>query len=293
MELKLNSNNMEYVQGMTVEYPYVLHRDEYDKNENVPWHWHEELEMNHIVSGEVELSITDKTYVLKAGEACFVNSNIISKYTYPVRTKLQTHFFHPVFLSGHYKSIFETKYVNPVLQNKKVKIVTFKGDTEEQKLILEKLKELGELQKQKDVELQTRNKITEIWLLLIEEINNRTSEDVQIPSVARERLFSMMQFIHSNYADKITLEDIANSATISSRECLRCFNLCLRETPIEYLTNYRINMAKELLKNTNKSITDIAFETGFSNAAYFTKVFKQTRQITPKEYRKLYVDERN
>ena len=120
---------------------------------------------------------------------------------------------------------------------------------------------------------------------LIEEIKNRTAEDVQIPSVARERLFSMMQFIHSNYADKITLEDIANSAAISSRECLRCFNLCLRETPIEYLTNHRVNMAKELLRNTNKSITDIAFETGFSNAAYFTKVFKQIRQITPKEYR--------
>lgn len=293
MKLKLNSNNMEDVQGITIEYPYVLHRDEYDKNEDVPWHWHEELEMNYIVSGEVELSITDKTYVLRAGEGCFVNSNIISKYVYPTKAKLQTHFFHPVFLSGHYKSIFETKYVNPVLQNKKVKIVTFKGDTKEQKEILEKLKELGELQNQKDVELQTRNKITEIWLLLIEEIKNRTAEDVQIPSIARERLFSMMQFIHSNYADKITLEDIANSAAISSRECLRCFNLCLRETPIEYLTNHRVNMAKELLKNTNKSITDIAFETGFSNAAYFTKVFKQIRQITPKEYRKLYAKERN
>ena len=33
MELKLNSNNMEDVQGITIEYPYVLHRDEYDKNE--------------------------------------------------------------------------------------------------------------------------------------------------------------------------------------------------------------------------------------------------------------------
>ena len=85
-----------------------------------------------------------------------------------------------------------------------------------------------------------------------------------------------------------TLEDIANSAAISSRECLRCFNMCLKETPIECLTNHRINMAKELLKTTNKSVTDIAFETGFSNAAYFTKVFKQIRQITPKEYRKLY-----
>ena len=121
-------------------------------------------------------------------------------------------------------------------------------------IILEKLKELGELQNHENVEMQTRNMISEIWLLLMEEIKNRTAEDIQIPSVARERLFSMMQYIHANYSEKITLEDIANAAAISSRECLRCFNLCLRETPIEYLTNHRINMAKEMLKNTNKMI---------------------------------------
>ena len=289
MKLKLNSNDREEVRGMTIEYPYVLHRDTYEANEDVPWHWHEELEINYVVSGEVELSITDNTYVLKEGEACFVNSNVISKYVYPKESHMMTHFFHSVFLSGHYKSIFETKYVEPIIQNKKVKVVIIKGETKEQKELLEKIRELGSLQNLENVEFQTRNKITEIWLLLMEVIKNRQEEQSQVPSIARERLFSMMQFIHQNYADKITLEDIANSATISSRECLRCFNLCLRETPIEYLTNYRINMAKELLKHSNKSVTDIALDVGFSNAAYFTKVFKQVRQITPKEYRKLYL----
>lgn len=289
MKLKLNSNDREEVRGMTIEYPYVLHRDTYDANEDVPWHWHEELEINYVVSGEVELSITDKTYILKEGEACFVNSNVISKYTYPTESHMMTHFFHSVFLSGHYKSIFETKYVEPIIQNKKLKIVIIKGETKEQRELLAKIRELGVLQEQANVEFQTRNKITEIWLLLMEVIKNRQEEQSQVPSLARERLFSMMQFIHQNYADKITLEDIASSAAISSRECLRCFNMCLRETPIEYLTNYRINMAKDLLKHSNKSITDIALDVGFSNAAYFTKVFKQVRQITPKEYRKLYL----
>ena len=57
MKLKLNSNNMEDVQGMTIEYPYVLHRDEYDQNEDVPWHWHEELEINYILIKIMELLI--------------------------------------------------------------------------------------------------------------------------------------------------------------------------------------------------------------------------------------------
>lgn len=285
MRLKLRSNRMEDVEGMTIEYPYTIHMDQYGVEE-VPWHWHEELEINYLVSGAVDIMTPDKTVSLKSGQGCFVNSNIINKYEYTEKSELQTHFFHPILLSGHYKSVFETKYVSPVIQNKKASLVALTGETKEQQEILIKLKELGKLQEHTDTELQTRNIITEIWLLLIEEIKNMKGGECPVSSANQERLQNMLRFIHENYEDKISLEDIAQAAMISGRECLRCFNLCLKETPIEYLTNYRINIAKDLLRTTNKSITDIALETGFSNSAYFTKVFKQVAKMTPREYRK-------
>lgn len=97
---------------------------------------------------------------------------------------------------------------------------------------------------------------------------------------------NMLLFIHENYDSRITLEEIASSALISKRECLRCFQDCIHRTPFEYLQDYRLEMAEKLLKNTDLPITDIAMRTGFGNAAYFGKVFKSAIHKTPGNFRK-------
>lgn len=56
----------------------------------------------------------------------------------------------------------------------------------------------------------------------------------------------------------------------------------------EYVKNYRIEISKKLLKDTNKNISEIAYETGFADARYFSKQFKKTVGIKPTEYRKIY-----
>lgn len=55
-----------------------------------------------------------------------------------------------------------------------------------------------------------------------------------------------------------------------------------------YILNYRINKALELLKNTNTKISDIALKCGFSNGTYFTKAFRESKGITPSQYRNQY-----
>ncbi|MCU6698236.1 hypothetical protein [Laedolimicola ammoniilytica] len=70
------------------------------------------------------------------------------------------------FLAGHFKSIFETKYLEPVLQNKKLDILELRGTNENQQKILVKLRAAARLQNELDTEFQTRNLFSEIWLLL-------------------------------------------------------------------------------------------------------------------------------
>ena len=77
-----------------------------------------------------------------------------------------------------------------------------------------------------------------------------------------------------NFYQKISLEDIAASASISTREALRCFQSSIHETPFEYLISYRIQTAKKLLKSTNLSVTEIAIRTGFAINNFFScKIF--------------------
>ena len=285
MELKLTSSQMEEVEGITLEYPYVMHCTDYDYM-HIQWHWHEELEFNYVLEGELKIITTDQTFLLKKGEGCFVNSNTLSRYEGTNHCIGLSFLFHPIFLSGHYRSIFETKYINPVIQNKKIKILELKGENRRQQIILRKLMELYNINEKEQMEFQTRNILSEVWLLLLEEISELKIEEKKASSINQERLLTMLSFVHENYREKISLEDIANSAAISSRECLRCFQKGIRQTPIEYLLNYRIEAAKKSLKNTNKSIVEIALETGFSNSAYFTKTFRQICGKTPSAYRK-------
>ena len=105
-------------------------------------------------------------------------------------------------------------------------------------------------------------------------------------SVNQDRIFTMLSYIHENYNRKLPLEEIAASASVSKRECLRCFQTGLGESPFHYLIHYRIQQAKKLLTSTDMTITLIAMETGFSTSAYFGKIFLRECGQTPGEYRR-------
>ncbi|MGI6211806.1 MAG: helix-turn-helix domain-containing protein [Anaerovoracaceae bacterium] len=97
----------------------------------------------------------------------------------------------------------------------------------------------------------------------------------------------MLLFIHSNYRDSIQLQDIADAANVSEGECCRCFKNMVRKSPIQYVIDYRISKATELLMDTERSVTEIAEETGFPDTSHFIKYFKRKMGTTPKEYRRI------
>ena len=157
---------MEEVEGLRNEYPYAFHHTDM-RETTVPWHWHEALEFGYVVEGCVKISTTTQTLTLKKGEAYFTNSNTLATMENIENCVLDSHLFHPIFLGGHFKSVFETKYLNPVIQNKDIDILCVRGETDAQRKLLGKLRLLSQLQSQPDVEFQTRGLIGEIWLFLL------------------------------------------------------------------------------------------------------------------------------
>ena len=285
MKIKINSSQMEEIEGLHPEYPYTLHRVDLDHTA-IPWHWHEELEFDYVAEGEANLHTPAGSYHFFEKEAFFMNTNTLCTVENVRHCKLESHLFDPIFLGGHFKSIFETKYLNPVLQNKNVQIIALKGETENQRKIIEKIRKLGILQEKEDVEFQTRNLLSEIWLLLLEEVRLMENSGIAVRPADQERLLTMLSYIHANYARKLTLDEIARSASVSERECLRCFQSGIQESPFAYLIGWRIGQAKKLLKSTDLSITEVAVETGFSNGAYFSKIFRRECGKTPGTYRR-------
>jgi AraC-like DNA-binding protein len=99
------------------------------------------------------------------------------------------------------------------------------------------------------------------------------------------RIGDAIAHIETNYDERITLDELADKSHLSPRHFSRVFQECIGRAPIDHLMHVRCQKAAELLKGTERTITDIAFVCGFSDSNYFTRCFRKTMNVTPKQYR--------
>ena len=95
-----------------------------------------------------------------------------------------------------------------------------------------------------------------------------------------------MAYIHEHYAKSISRHEIAQFVSIAEDHLTFCFRQELGTTPIEYLQRYRVNQAKRLLKESERSITEIALEVGFSDSSYFSRIFRRITGMSPETFRR-------
>ena len=96
----------------------------------------------------------------------------------------------------------------------------------------------------------------------------------------------VIDFIQNNYSDSISIDDMIQNIHISKYHFIRLFRRIMGTTPYNYLTNYRINKSKLLLRTTNKSIAEISEECGFLDTSNFISQFKKNTNQKPTDYRR-------
>jgi len=92
------------------------------------------------------------------------------------------------------------------------------------------------------------------------------------------------EYMDTHYGEAISLQSVADELGISSGYLSKCFKNVEEISFTEYLTNKRLEAAKKLMRETQNSISEIAYLVGFSDPNYFGKCFKKNEQISPKEY---------
>lgn len=256
----------------------------------VPWHWHQDLEIMWVMQGAVKLSTGQGVYTIHQGEAVLLNSDTMHLQE-PVAGMAAvglTQVFDASLISGKADSIFDQKYVSPILNCRQIDVMIFNPIQPVHRKIIEAIRKAYDVSdfQEPGYEILVRNYLSEAWLLIYQEAQELLQTKASPRSVGEERLKAMMTYIHSHYQEKISLQDIAASASVSDRETLRSFRRGLQKTPFQYLTEVRIRMACRLLRETSRQITDIAYECGFSSPSYFGRVFHESMNMTPLEYRR-------
>ncbi len=97
---------------------------------------------------------------------------------------------------------------------------------------------------------------------------------------------SAMAYIHEHFAETISRRDIAQHIGLSEDHMTFCFRQELGTTPITYLQRYRIRQAKDLLKESQQTITEIASNVGFSDSGYFSRLFHRETGMSPEAFRR-------
>lgn len=285
-----------------MEYPVAIYHTNLTASniKYIPWHWHDEVEVNIVLTGSALFRANDDTALLTPGYGQFVNHNTLHSVK-PVDENTSCEFysivFHPAFLFGYGQTTLSSKYLTPITASSKWKHFILSQETDWHRHILDICQAISEAHKTQTFgyELYVKEQLCALWLNILQQFY--TSGDIHIlqtqlsggTTTDESRVKTAIRYMEQHHMEEVTLDDIAAAVHVSKSECCRCFKRTLHLTPFEYLMRFRIFEAARKMRYTDsmtQSIADLAFSVGFNNVSYFNRLFKQYLHCTPKEYRK-------
>ena len=250
-------------------------------------HFHPETEVTLIEDGEMYYQANDKVFLLQAGDGIFVNSNVMHAgwLTGNADCRYYPMNFATVMVSGHENSRIEQLYVEPVLRDNLIPYAAFFAKNEEDRPFLELMREQHELlaAREEGYELLFKANLCRFWLLLY-----RRAKGAQAPCPDRgvAAVKTAIGYMEEHYAERLTLEQLAEVCSFSRSEFCRIFRRYTGRTPFSYLQHLRVRRSLPLLADPALSVTEIAERTGFAGASYYAEVFRRYMNLSPLQYRK-------
>ena len=290
-ELMLDDRQREKLQGYDPGFPYTAIDCRFDGYSGpcVDWHWHATLEINICASGVLKTSTQRGEYIVREGDAVLVNANVLHRneaYEGAPGVRVQTHMFDRSLVAA--AELPQRRYVAPVVECTLLDALPLFRENAEHRAVLEALDRAFEAtSEEKDgYELEICGLLNRAWQGVYAQALPVIGARQPLPRMETARLKRMLGFIRDHFAEDISPADIAASAGVCERECFRCFKQELGTTPLATLTDFRLRKAAELLRETDRSVSDIAAACGFANSSYFGKVFRSRMNLSPLAYRR-------
>ena len=279
----------ELVEHGTTEFPIACYRDDFRKMD-VPWHWHQEWEVVLVTAGSCLVAADNQKRTLRAGEGFFINSGILHGCWDVEASGCEFHsiVFHPRLVGGSLDSVFYQSFVQPLLDAPALNFLPLSPSDPWQNAALTAIEGAWQacVQEAPGFPFQVRNCLSELTWLLCSHLPSSQRQPSAKSLRDAERIKAMLSHIHAHYGSPLTTQSIAASALVSESECLRCFRSTIGTTPIQYLKQYRLQQAAQMLRQTDHKISEIAERCGFQDMSYFTRAFREQQGQVPTEYRK-------
>lgn len=276
--LDYNERVAHEMQNIPLSYYYV------DKNHpsyHAPLHWHRPSEIVRVISGKLKMYLDGKKIIVSPNDILFINQEIIHGF-FPIDCVYEIINFDADEL------LLRTSLCKDALRiftNSHVSVLPFHPVNDAA---------IHHLANQLFTFASVESPDNDLLMLgalfqLLGTIYAKHHYTENFKSSTNAKLFKpLLEFIEKSFMKPITLADMAQISGMSISHFSALFHDFFRQTPIDYLNAYRIERACLFLINSDIPVTEVAYHCGFNDSAYFVKVFKKYKNITPKRYRSTY-----
>jgi AraC-like DNA-binding protein/quercetin dioxygenase-like cupin family protein len=253
------------------------------------WHYHPELELTMILKGRGLRFVGDSVRDYRDGDVCFLGANLPHTwYSKPAKGAQAAAIviqFLPEMFGDHLLNLPEGQALQELFNRaRRGLVVTGKA----RQAIAE---QMIAMRKIRPGSLQYLCRLLNMLNLLSESSECKTLAVSDFRPVlnkqASKTINAVCGMINENISEIPTQAEAAALARLSPQAFSRFFRRCVGMTYVEYVNELRIGMACRALLETDKSITAIAYDTGFNNLSNFNRRFRAIKQMTPRKYRSL------
>ena len=251
----------------------------------IPVHWHDELEIIYVKSGFLTVNISGENYIGKPGDAFVVSPGNLHFMGSQTGTVDYFTFLFPLkYIAFRTDDMLDDKLLEPLNSGHLMISPEIKDTVKEQCEQLAGVYAAESGESESKITGQIKKKI--ILLQFIHELwkkgfiveNDTTGRN----TVEKE----MVSYIQQNYTGKILLREFGEQFHLSEKYISRYFKEHFHITLSQYVTYLRLEHAKQMLQETDISVTEVAMQSGYQNISYFIRSFKKTYGVSPLKYRK-------
>ena len=273
--------------------PYSLYQCVIPDHFNyVPMHWHEEFEVSHIYEGSADFICGEMKFTSKKGDIIITQPNVTHSI-YPHKGKRQiydTIVFHPDILGQSSSDRYVQNCVVPLIRGELHLPVHITTDHPQYERLSNSIRTIIDCAK-KDTpfeDMLLRSELLHfLWVLVTWSVSQSGANSSLVSSPSKDNDIKMvLLYIQNHFQESISVSQLAQTIHVSQSYFMALFKKNVGLSAIEYLLHCRINYACRQLISTNRKISEIAYDSGFSNQSNFNRQFIRLIGCTPAEYRK-------
>lgn len=233
--------------------------------------------IHYIIDGEGSYTVNNQTYKLKKNQGFLICPNVLTYYEANKENPWS-------YMWVGFNGVKAQTYLNYANLNEENLIFEYSEDDTLKNYISEMLK-LKERDYSNELKLEG---LLYLFMSQLAEVRKNTFDQKPYKS-AEVYLEKSVEFIENNYSNNIKINDIASYIGINRSYLTHIFKKNINMSPQEFLVNYKIDKAYELLKNTDLSVKAVAASVGYSDPLTFSKIFKKIKGSSPKIFREKFL----